>query len=201
MEEAGEYSGLSSQGAEVQTSSNGFATGDNNQSRNKTAVHQKQDSAMKIICLLTVCTSLLLSCGQTDNNTYTSVLDSTQIYALKAQGFSSDVIEKLQEWREDSLGCLGYRHRLMNDNYFFESLQLESSSKQEVLDALGDPNEWWEPADSINIEVNEIRFGYQTKSECITEAGIVRPVSIQNHLHVIFDYQTQKVTKVLGSVH
>ncbi len=156
---------------------------------------------MKIICLLVVCTTLLLSYGQPDNNIHTSVLDSNQTHVLSARGFNSDIIQKLQEWREDSLGCLGYRNRLMNDNYFFESLQLEGSSKQQVLDALGNPNEWWEPTDSTNIEVNEIRFDYQTKSECIPDGGTVRPISIQNHLKVIFDYQTQKVTKVLGSVH
>jgi hypothetical protein len=167
--------------------------------RNNKAVHQKQDSTMRTICLLVVCTSLLLSCGQTDNNTYTSVLDSTQIYALKAQGFSSDVIAKLQEWREDSLGCLGYRNRLMNDNYFLKSLQLKGRFKQQVLDALGEANEDWQPADST--EEGELLFDYYTKSECIPDAGTVRPVGIQDHLHVIFDYQTQKVTKVLGSVY
>ena len=87
----------------------------------------------------------------------------------------------------------------MNDNYFFESLQLEGSSKQQILDALGEANEAWQPADST--EEGDLLFDYYTKSECIPDAAIVRPVSIQNHLHVILDYQTQKVTKVLGSVH
>lgn len=143
----------------------------------------------------------IMSCQRNSHlDADTTPIDSSWIASLHSRSLDATMISNLKQWREDSLGCLGFRDRFMKDNNWMKKLQLSESSKTQVLDMLGEPNELMEYPPNSAGEYGEIRFNYYTKSGCIPMNKRIEPRGIEEQLHVIFDYEAGKVKKVLGSL-